>query len=115
MRLEEALAESDLGSAKRPFYNMPVDSVIDKVIISIGYLDDIYVAHADSGKRVQYMDDNDIPPWKYQGRDDWEPIMLNRPEVKEVKEVKEAKEQDVNESSADGPEGGTEPSTIPVD
>ena len=47
MRLEEALAESDLGAAKRPFYNMPVDPVIDKVIISIGYLDDIYVAHAD--------------------------------------------------------------------
>jgi hypothetical protein len=113
MRLEEALAESDIGAAKRPFYNMPVDPVIDKVIISIGYLDDIYVAHADSGKRVQYMDDNDIPPWKYQGRDDWEPISLNRPEVKEAKE---AKEQDGNaESSADGPEVGTEPDTSPVD
>ena len=109
MRLEEALTESDIGAAKRPFYNMPVDPMIDKVIISIGYLDDIYVAHADSGKRVQYMDDNDIPPWKYQGRDDWEPISWNRPEVKEVKE------QDGNESSADGPEGGTEPSTNPVD
>jgi hypothetical protein len=109
MRLEEALAESDLGAAKRPFYNMPVDPVIDKVIISIGYLDDIYVAHADSGKRIQYMDDRDIPPWKYQGRDDWEPISLNRPEVKEVKE------QDGNEGSADGPEGGTEPSSSPVD
>ena len=115
MRLEEALAESDLGAAKRPFYNMPVDSVIDKVIISIGYLDDIYVAHADSGKRVQYMDDNDIPPWKYQGRDDWEPISLNRQEVKEVKEVKEEKEQDGTEGSADGPEAGTAPSTSPVD
>ena len=114
MRLEEALVESDLGAAKRPFYNMPVNPEVDKVIISIGYLDDIYVAHADSGKRVQYMDDNDIPPWKYQGRDDWEPIMLNRPEVKEVKEVKE---QDGNEaeSSTDGPETGTEPSVSPVD
>ena len=110
MRLEEALVESNMGAAKRPFYNMPVDPEIDKVIISIGQLEDVYVAHAQSGRPVKYMNEADIPDWKIYGREDLEPISLNRPEVKE------AKEQDGNaESSADGPEAGTEPDTSPVD
>ncbi len=108
MRLEEALAESNLGSAKRPHYSLPVEPEIDKVIISIGYLDDVYVAHADSGKRVSYIETDDIPAWKYTGREDWEPITLNRPEVKE-------QNSNATENSTDRPETPDEPIAIPMD
>lgn len=81
MRIEDALLQSSVNAAWRPFYIGPADSSFDKQIVSRGHFEDIFIVYADTKKYWRQLTEAE---WgKVQGMADWEPVApVVQPEFK---------------------------------
>ena len=81
MTLQEALSQSAVNAAFRPYYISDVDPVMDKQIVVIGNMEDIFIVYAETKKFWK-----ELPPLeeaKIHGKDDWNPVAP--PVQKEIK------------------------------
>lgn len=75
MRLEEALQESSVHSAVRPFYTQFVHPLRDRKIVwrqDHFFGPDVYIVYADTFKFDRSLQPEEN--YKVQGRTDWEPV-----------------------------------------
>lgn len=77
MQLREALEESDIQAAKRPYYNDPgmmdMPDMAKYIIIQDGFDIDAYVIYADTGKFFKELGPSEVQ--KIRGKNDWEPVI----------------------------------------
>lgn len=77
MQLREALEESDIQAAKRPYYNDPemmkIKDMAKYIVIQDGFDIDAYVVYGDTGKFYKNLEPFEVQ--KIRGKNDWEPVI----------------------------------------